>query len=94
MPRLFLALLGLALCVALVWAVLNFHVFYTPGGLVATIKRHPTLADTYVDVRAWGVVEWSEYPDLAWALSHSGHPPLRARPKLETAQRIEVEVSR
>ena len=88
------ALWGLALCGVLVWAAMNFHVFYTPDGLIATIKRQPTLADTYVDVRSWGLVQWSEYPDLAWALSHSGHRPLRARPRLETARRIDAQASR
>jgi hypothetical protein len=80
---------------ALLWGAVNFHVFHTTGGLVVAVKRNPTLADMYVDVRDWGLVQWSEFPDLAWSLTRSGHAHVvQSRPTYETAQRVEVEVGR
>jgi hypothetical protein len=86
---------GLAIGFALAWGAINFHVFRTPDGIVVAVKRSPTLADTYVDVRHWGLVQWSEFPDLAWSLARSGHADVvRSRAIYETAQNVEVDVSR
>ena len=76
-------------------APINFHFFHTQAGLVISVKRYPTLADTYVDVRDWGMVQWSEIPDLTWSILRSGHEDVIPRqPMVEAARRIEVESRR
>jgi hypothetical protein len=46
-------------------------------------------------VRHWGLIEWSEFPDLAWSLAHSGHAEqVRGRPAYQSARQVQVEVSR
>ena len=69
-----LIVIGMVISFALVWGAVNFHVFRTPRGVVVSVKRSPTLADIYVDVRDWGIVQWSEFPDLAWSLAAAATP--------------------
>ncbi len=49
----------------------RYHVIHTKDGLKMVAKRTSTLTDTYVDVREWGVVEWSKHPDLVWTLTQN-----------------------
>jgi hypothetical protein len=95
MRRFSLIVCVLTIGFVLVWGVVNFHVFRTPSGFVISVKRNPTLADTFVDVRGWGLVQWSEFPDLAWSLARSRHAHVvQKQPSYATAQKIEVDISR
>jgi hypothetical protein len=95
MRKIWIGVIGLLFGCALVWGAVNFHVFHTPSGIVIAVKRSPTLADVYVDVRDWGLVQWSEFPDLAWSLTRSGHAELvQTRPNYDSARRIEVDIHR
>ena len=95
MRRFYLAVMFVVVGCGLVWGALNFHVFRTRDRLIVAVKRSPSVADVYVDVRGWGLVEWSEFSDLAWSLVHSGHGDVvRKAAVYHTAQNIEVEASR
>ena len=72
MRRMMWVLTGLVLGGGLMWGALKYHVLRTSEGLKLVPKRNTTLADTYLDVRSWGLAEWSQHPDLAWSLAESG----------------------
>lgn len=52
----------------LIYGGLHYHVINTPSGLHLVPKVNSTLAETYVDVRGWGVAEWMQHQDVAAAL--------------------------
>jgi len=52
----------------LIYGGLNYHIINTPSGLHLVPKVNSTLAETYVDVRGWGVAEWMQHKDVAAAL--------------------------
>ena len=52
----------------LIYAGLHYHVINTPSGLHLVPKVNSTLAETYVDVRGWGMAEWMQHKDVAAAL--------------------------
>jgi len=46
-------------------------------------KRRAGLDDTYVDVRDWGITEWSEHPDLVYTLVDKGFEKYVRKPVTE-----------
>ena len=40
------------------------------------------MADTYIDVRNWGAIEWAKHPDLALSLAQNGHKDLIGNPEV------------
>ena len=50
----------------------TLHFVRTDDDLLIVPKRSPNLDDTYVDVREWGLTEWSEHPDLVYTLVDKG----------------------
>jgi hypothetical protein len=70
MPRLFTFLLGMVAGALLCYAASNYHVVRANDTVHFVQKVRPGFADTYVDVRAFGVGDWANHPDLAAALAH------------------------
>jgi hypothetical protein len=52
----------------LIYGGLHYHVVSTTSGLHLVPKVNSTLAETYVDIRGWGLAEWAQHKDVAAAL--------------------------
>jgi hypothetical protein len=52
----------------LIYGSLNYHVINASSGLHVVPKVDSTLAETYVDVRGWGMADWMQHKDVAAAL--------------------------
>jgi hypothetical protein len=68
MRRLPTFIFGMVVGGLLIYGGLNYHIINTPSGLHLVPKVNSTLAETYVDVRGWGVAEWMQHKDVAAAL--------------------------
>jgi hypothetical protein len=68
MRRLPTFIFGVVVGGLLIYGGLHYHVINTPSGLHLVPKVNSTLAETYVDVRGWGVAEWMQHKDVAAAL--------------------------
>ena len=68
MRRLPTFIFGMIVGGLLIYGGLHYHVINTPSGLHLVPKVNSTLAETYVDVRGWGVAEWMQHKDIAAAL--------------------------
>ena len=75
-------LIGAVVGGALIWGALQYHLVRTNEGFTYVPKQHTTLADTYIDVRQWGVTDWAQHPDLALSLSQNGHKDLIGNPEV------------
>lgn len=64
-------LLGIVIGGFLTWGSLTHHVLRTDQGFTYVPKRSMTFADAYLDVRGWGVAQWTEHPDLMWTLAQN-----------------------
>lgn len=62
---------GTVLGAMLMWAAMNYHVLRTRDGIAWVPKYHARLASTFVDVRSWGVTEWTEHPELVLTLEQN-----------------------
>jgi hypothetical protein len=68
MQRVMTFMLGVAAGVMLCWGATNYHVVRAADGFHLVEKQRARLAEAYVDVRAFGVSDWANHPDLASAL--------------------------
>lgn len=68
MPRIFSFLLGVAAGVMLCFGATNYHVVRAQDGFHLVHKQRARLAEAYVDVRKFGVGDWSSHSELAAAL--------------------------
>lgn len=68
MRRLPTFIFGMIVGGLLIYGGLHYHVINTASGLHLVPKVTSTLAETYVDVRGWGVAEWMQHKDIAAAL--------------------------
>ena len=59
MPRLFSFLLGVAAGAMLCYGATNYHVVRAQDGFHLVHKSRARLAEAYVDVRAFGVGDWT-----------------------------------
>jgi hypothetical protein len=64
MARIGAVIVGIVVGAGLMLGALNYHVLKTDKGFEFIPKRSMSLADTYVDVREFGVPEWSDHVDL------------------------------
>jgi hypothetical protein len=55
----------------LMWAAMNYHLLRTRDGVACVPKYHARLASTFIDVRQWGVTEWTEHPELVLTLERN-----------------------
>ena len=72
MRRMFYLAMGLVAGGGLMWGGMNYHLLRTKDGFQTVPKRNTTLADAYLDVRTWGIAEWSKHPDVVWSLTQHG----------------------
>jgi hypothetical protein len=68
MQRVMTFMLGVAAGVMLCWGATNYHVVRAADGFHLVEKQRARLAEAYVDVRAFGVSDWANHPELASAL--------------------------
>jgi len=68
MGRLIRRALVLIVVGGLVCGALNFHVVRANDGWYLVPKTKSTLADSYVDVRKFGISDWLEHRDLSTAI--------------------------
>jgi hypothetical protein len=68
MKRLLLFVVGIVIGGAAVYGSLEYHVVRTADGFVTIRKVNPNWSDTYVDVRSFGVEDWTSHKDLVQAL--------------------------
>lgn len=61
-------LLGIVLGGATVAGALQYHLLNTSEGFVLVPKTSSTLADTYVDIRSFGISEWNEHREIVDAI--------------------------
>ena len=64
MRRLPTFIFGVVVGGLLIYCGLHYHVINTPSGLHLVPKVNSTLAETYVDVRGWGLAEWTQQVTL------------------------------
>jgi len=62
-------LLGMAAGVILCFAATNFHVVRAEDGFHLVHKQRARMAEAYVDVREFGVTDWTNHSELALELS-------------------------
>ncbi len=72
MSRLGSVLFGVVLGAGLVYGALNYHVLRTPEGVEFIPKLSATFAETYLDVRQYGVSDWADHDLVARAIVKSG----------------------
>jgi hypothetical protein len=68
MGRLFALVLGVVVGGVAVYGSLEYHLVRTSDGFLAVPKTKANWADTYVDVRPFGVEDWARHRDLVEAL--------------------------
>jgi hypothetical protein len=61
-------LMGLLTGALALYAVLNFHVVRARDGFHFVSKQPPRIAETYVDIRGFGMADWAGRPQLTSAL--------------------------
>jgi hypothetical protein len=62
-------LLGIAAGVILCFAATNFHVVRAQDGFHLVHKQRARMAEAYVDVREFGVTDWTNHSELALELN-------------------------
>ncbi len=69
MPRISSFLMGVVAGVMLCLVAMNYHVVRAQDGF-HLIRKHPAkLSEAYVDVRGFGVSDWTSHSELAAALT-------------------------
>lgn len=71
MARFYTFLLGLICGAMALYAVMNFHVIRARDGFHFVNKQPPRIAETYVDIRRFGMGDWAGRPQLVSALGSS-----------------------
>lgn len=68
MPRVLSFPMGLAAGAMLCYGATNYHLVRAGDGFHLVQKQRAQLAEAYVDVRAFGVSDWTKHPELASAI--------------------------
>jgi hypothetical protein len=76
MPRIFSFFTGMVAGAFLTMGAMNFHVVRAQDGFHLVHKIRPQLSETYLDVRSFGVSDWSAHPDLVADLLHDNQQSL------------------
>ena len=59
---------GLILGAAGMWTSMSYHMLRTNDGIAWVPKYRAGLRGTFIDVREWGVTEWTEHPEIVISL--------------------------
>lgn len=78
MRRLPTFLFGMFVGGLLIYGSLHYHLINAPSGLHLIPKLNSTLAETYVDIRGFGLADWTNHQDLAGALLAANRQDLLA----------------
>ncbi|HEY4233753.1 MAG TPA: hypothetical protein VGM76_10020 [Lacipirellulaceae bacterium] len=76
MPRLFSFLTGTVTGALLTLGAMNFHIVRAQDGFHLIHKIRPQLTEAYLDVRTYGVSDWTGHPDLVADLIHDNKQSL------------------
>jgi hypothetical protein len=76
MPRLFSFLTGMVAGAFLVLGAMNFHIVRAQDGFHMIHKIRPNLSESYLDIRSFGVSDWTAHPDLVADLIHDNKQSL------------------
>jgi hypothetical protein len=76
MPRLFSFMSGMVAGALLTLGAMNFHVVRGQDGFHLIHKIRPQLTETYLDVRSFGVSDWTAHPELVADLIHDNKQSL------------------
>jgi hypothetical protein len=68
MSRLWTFLLGMIAGAALLHVATNYHVVRSSEGFDVVAKSPARLSESYVDIRSFGLADWTSHPQLAGAL--------------------------
>jgi hypothetical protein len=68
MSRVWSFLLGCVVGAALLHVAMNYHFVRSSDGFHAVAKTPARLSETVVDVRSFGMADWTNHPQLAGAL--------------------------
>jgi hypothetical protein len=68
MSRIWTFLSGMAAGALLLYTAMNFHVIRSSDGFHLVVKRPARLAESYVDIREFGMADWAAHPQIATAL--------------------------
>jgi hypothetical protein len=61
-------MLGSVFGAALLLLIMHFHVIRSTDGIDVIVKTPPRLSESFVDVRSFGLSDWTDRPLLANAL--------------------------
>ena len=70
MPRLFSFVFGMMVGALLCYGATNFHLIRAEDGFHLVHKVRAHLSEAYVDIRTFGVSDWTAHSELAAALAH------------------------
>ena len=56
----------------IVYMSLHYHFVYANDGVHMIPKISSKFAETYVDIRSFGLTEWTEHDELAFAIARAG----------------------
>jgi hypothetical protein len=68
MSRIWSFLIGMAAGALLLYTAMNFHVLRSRDGFHLVVKRPARLSESYVDIREFGMADWTSHPQIATAL--------------------------
>lgn len=68
--------LGMIAGAALLHIATNYHIVRANDGIHFVAKQPPRLAETYVDIRSYGVNDWASHAQLASALVQANQQQL------------------
>lgn len=78
MRRLPTFLFGIVVGGLLIYGCLHYHLINAPTGLHLVPKLNSTLAATYVDIRGFGLSDWTNHQEIAGALLAANRQDLLA----------------
>jgi hypothetical protein len=65
MGRLFFMFVGFIIGAGAIFGAFNYHLLKTSTGLQLCPKRSASLSETYVDIRKFTAVDWTNHPTLS-----------------------------
>lgn len=76
MNRIGTFMLGFLVGAITIYGALHYHIVRTNDGVQLIPKLTSTLSETYVDIRDFGVEQWSQHQTLALAIARAGKSEL------------------